>query len=184
MIREGLSTTFVCPRQHGHGRRPRRDRDRAARIAERRWSGSPRRRCPYAADPRPPIERVRARYGCDRFTATVLANRFGYIVEHICGRVLTAAFSPILRDFYDFAATLAGPPARLPDAGDERQHRPVHRDDDRLGPQHRRGVRPRAPRAGRRDRRQRPLPQRHARQRPAVLPPGVPWRARSPASST
>ena len=51
------------------------------------------------------------RYGCDRFTATVLANRFGYIVEHMCGRLLTAAFSPILRDFYDFAATLAGPPA-------------------------------------------------------------------------
>jgi N-methylhydantoinase B len=51
------------------------------------------------------------RYGADRFTATVLANRFRYIVEHICGRLLTAAFSPILRDFYDFAATLTGPPA-------------------------------------------------------------------------
>jgi N-methylhydantoinase B len=51
-----------------------------------------------------------ARYGCDRFTATVLANRFQYIVEHMCARLLTAAFSPILRDFYDFAATLTGPP--------------------------------------------------------------------------
>ena len=50
-----------------------------------------------------------ARYGCDRFTATVLANRFGYIVEHMCVRLLTAAFSPILRDFYDFAATLTSP---------------------------------------------------------------------------
>jgi N-methylhydantoinase B len=50
------------------------------------------------------------RYGCDRFTATVLANRYRYIVEHVCGRLLTAAFSPILRDFYDFAATLTGPP--------------------------------------------------------------------------
>jgi hypothetical protein len=50
-----------------------------------------------------------ARYGCDRFTATVLANRFQYIVEHMCARLLTAAFSPILRDFYDFAATLTGP---------------------------------------------------------------------------
>jgi N-methylhydantoinase B len=50
------------------------------------------------------------RYGCDRFTATVLGNRFGYLVEHMCGRLLTAAFSPILRDFYDFAATLTGPP--------------------------------------------------------------------------
>ena len=28
----------------------------------------------------------------------------------MCGRLLTAAFSPILRDFYDFAATLTGPP--------------------------------------------------------------------------
>jgi N-methylhydantoinase B len=51
------------------------------------------------------------RYGCDRFTATVLANRFGYVVEHMCSRLLTAAFSPILRDFYDFAGTIAGPPA-------------------------------------------------------------------------
>ena len=50
------------------------------------------------------------RYGCDRFTATVLGNRFGYLVEHMCGRLLTAAFSPILRDFYDFAATITGPP--------------------------------------------------------------------------
>ena len=50
------------------------------------------------------------RYRCDRFTATVLANRYSYVVEHMCARLLTAAFSPILRDFYDFAATLAGPP--------------------------------------------------------------------------
>jgi N-methylhydantoinase B len=51
-----------------------------------------------------------ARYRCDRFTATVLASRYGYIVEHMCARLLTAAFSPILRDFYDFAATITGPP--------------------------------------------------------------------------
>ena len=50
------------------------------------------------------------RYGCDRFTATVLTNRFGYVVEHMCARLLTSAFSPILRDFYDFAATITGPP--------------------------------------------------------------------------
>jgi N-methylhydantoinase B len=47
-----------------------------------------------------------ARYDCDRYTATVLSNRCRYIVEHVCGRLLTAAFSPILRDFYDFAATI------------------------------------------------------------------------------
>jgi N-methylhydantoinase B len=51
------------------------------------------------------------RYRCDRFTATVLTNRFGYVVEHMCARLLTSAFSPILRDFYDFAATITGPPA-------------------------------------------------------------------------
>ena len=55
-------------------------------------------------------EEFAARYDCDRFTATVLASRFGYIVEHMCSRLLTAAFSPILRDFYDFAATLTSPP--------------------------------------------------------------------------
>lgn len=55
-------------------------------------------------------EDFQRRYRCDRFTATVLANRFGYIVEHMCSKLLTTAFSPILRDFYDFAATLTGPP--------------------------------------------------------------------------
>jgi N-methylhydantoinase B len=56
-------------------------------------------------------EAFQARYGCDRFTATVLASRYRYIVEHVCGKLLTAAFSPILRDFYDFAATITGPGA-------------------------------------------------------------------------
>ena len=51
------------------------------------------------------------RYDCDRFTATVLTSRFGYTVEHMCARLLTSAFSPILRDFYDFAATITGPPS-------------------------------------------------------------------------
>jgi N-methylhydantoinase B len=51
------------------------------------------------------------RYSCDRFTATVLSNRFNYIMEHLCGALLTTAFSAILRDWYDFAATLAGPPS-------------------------------------------------------------------------
>jgi N-methylhydantoinase B len=56
-------------------------------------------------------EEFAERYRCDRFTATVLANRYRYVVEHMCARLLTSAFSPILRDFYDFAATLTGPPA-------------------------------------------------------------------------
>jgi len=50
------------------------------------------------------------RFSCDRFTATVLANRFSYVVEHMCSQLLNTAFSPILRDFYDFAATIAGAP--------------------------------------------------------------------------
>ncbi|MFC5946850.1 hydantoinase B/oxoprolinase family protein [Pseudonocardia lutea] len=52
----------------------------------------------------------RERYGCDRFTASVLGNRFGYLVEHMSVRLLNGAFSPVLRDFYDLAATISGPP--------------------------------------------------------------------------
>jgi len=52
------------------------------------------------------------RYSCERFAATVLSNRFTYILEHVCQRLLSCAFSPILRDFYDFAATITGSPDR------------------------------------------------------------------------
>ena len=51
-----------------------------------------------------------ARYNCDRFTATVLSNRFRYIVKHMCTHLVTNAFSVILRDWYDFSAILSGPP--------------------------------------------------------------------------
>lgn len=50
------------------------------------------------------------KYNCDRFTAIVLGNRFRYIVDHMCKGLLTTAFSIILRDWYDFAATISGPP--------------------------------------------------------------------------
>jgi N-methylhydantoinase B len=50
------------------------------------------------------------RYSTDRFTASVLASRFRYIVKHMCTHLMTNAFSPILRDWYDFSATLSGPP--------------------------------------------------------------------------
>ncbi|MFT4468884.1 hydantoinase B/oxoprolinase family protein [Arthrobacter sulfonylureivorans] len=56
-------------------------------------------------------EEFAARYGCDRYTATVLSNRFDYLVEHMSVRLLTGAFSPILRDFYDLACTISGPPS-------------------------------------------------------------------------
>src|SRR5699024_2592121 len=50
------------------------------------------------------------RYQCDRFTATVLANRYRYTVDHMCAGLMNNAFSLILRDWYDFASTIAGPP--------------------------------------------------------------------------
>jgi N-methylhydantoinase B len=49
-------------------------------------------------------------YNCDRFTATVLGSKFRYIIKHMCTHLMTNAFSVILRDWYDFAATLSGPP--------------------------------------------------------------------------
>jgi N-methylhydantoinase B len=49
------------------------------------------------------------RYASDRYTATVLSNRMRYIVEHMCTNMLHHAFSMILRDWYDFAATISGP---------------------------------------------------------------------------
>jgi N-methylhydantoinase B len=55
-------------------------------------------------------EQFRERYGCERFDATLLGNRFEYVLEHVCQRLLACAFSPLLRDFYDFAATVTGPP--------------------------------------------------------------------------
>ncbi len=51
-----------------------------------------------------------ARYDGDRFTATVLASRLRYVVKHMCTGLLTNAFSASLRDWYDFAATISGPP--------------------------------------------------------------------------
>lgn len=50
-------------------------------------------------------------YGADRFTMSVLAGRYRYMVEHMCGNLLNNAFSLILRDWYDFAATISGPPS-------------------------------------------------------------------------
>lgn len=49
------------------------------------------------------------RYGADRFTIGVLASRMRYAVEHMSTQLFNHAFSPILRDWFDFAATIAGP---------------------------------------------------------------------------
>jgi N-methylhydantoinase B len=50
------------------------------------------------------------RYHCDRFTASVITNRLHYAVEHMSTGFLREAFSPIIRDWYDFACTISGPP--------------------------------------------------------------------------
>ncbi|HEX2939892.1 MAG TPA: hydantoinase B/oxoprolinase family protein [Rhodopila sp.] len=49
-------------------------------------------------------------YGADRFTASVLSSRMRYVVQHMSTGLLNNAFSLILRDWYDFAATISGPP--------------------------------------------------------------------------
>ena len=51
-----------------------------------------------------------ARYGADRFTTSVLASRMRYVVQHMSVGLLNNAFSLILRDWYDFAAVISGPP--------------------------------------------------------------------------
>ena len=56
-------------------------------------------------------EAFEERYSCDRFTASVLANRFRYIVDNMCSQLVSQAFSPILRDYTDLSAALTGPPA-------------------------------------------------------------------------
>ena len=55
-------------------------------------------------------DQFRAIYSCDRFTATVLASRFRYVIEHMCTQLITYAFSPIIRESSDMSATITGPP--------------------------------------------------------------------------
>ncbi len=52
-----------------------------------------------------------ARYGVDRFTATVLANRLRYVTQHMATGLLQRAFSPIISTGYDFATAIFGPPS-------------------------------------------------------------------------
>ena len=49
-------------------------------------------------------------YGSDRFTASVILNRLRYVMEHMSTGFMREAFSPIIRDWYDFACTISGPP--------------------------------------------------------------------------
>ena len=97
VIREGLSTTLLLSRP---GRRP--SGASASIVIERAMT----------ADPRAHPGGVRSALRLRPLHRDGARDRFGYIVEHMCSRLLTAAFSPILRDFYDFAATLTSPPER------------------------------------------------------------------------
>ncbi len=54
-------------------------------------------------------ELFRSTYECDRFTAMVLSNRLRYIVAHMSTGLMFSAFSPMIRDWYDFAITISGP---------------------------------------------------------------------------
>ncbi len=53
-----------------------------------------------------------AKYGCDRFTATVLSNRLSYAVQHVVTGLMHRAFSPIIALSYDFAACICAPPEK------------------------------------------------------------------------
>lgn len=55
-------------------------------------------------------EDFQSTYHADRFTASVIVNRLKYAVEHMSTAFLREAFSPIIRDWYDFACTISGPP--------------------------------------------------------------------------
>ena len=57
-----------------------------------------------------PEEEFQAAYGADRFTSSVVRSRLHYTVEHMSTAFLREAFSPIIRDWYDFACTISGPP--------------------------------------------------------------------------
>ncbi|MGV9292595.1 hydantoinase B/oxoprolinase family protein [Amycolatopsis sp. NPDC003676] len=57
-------------------------------------------------------EQFRTAYHADRFTGSVIVNRLKYAVGHMSTAFLREAFSPIIRDWYDFACTISGPPAQ------------------------------------------------------------------------
>ncbi len=55
-------------------------------------------------------DEFRRAYQCDRFTATVLSNRFRYVAAHMANQVHAHAFSPVIRDGSDLCAMVSGPP--------------------------------------------------------------------------
>ena len=114
-------------------------------------------------------------YDCDRFTATVLGSKFRYIIKHMCTHLMTNAFSVILRDWYDFAATLSGPPQLgYPMAAISDSLVDLRGADVGGGAELGRGVRAGEPPARRHPDEQRPVPDRHAPERHPVRSPDLP----------
>ena len=50
------------------------------------------------------------RYGCDRFTATVLTSRFRYVAAHMANQVRAHSFSGSIRLAADLTGMISGPP--------------------------------------------------------------------------
>src|SRR5690242_10234420 len=49
------------------------------------------------------------RYGCDRFTATVITNKLRYAASHMARLYMMQAFSPFIHDGGDMCGILSGP---------------------------------------------------------------------------
>jgi N-methylhydantoinase B len=54
-------------------------------------------------------EEFASRYDCDRFTATVVANKLRYAASHMAKLYMTQAFSPFIHDGGDMCGILSGP---------------------------------------------------------------------------
>ena len=49
-------------------------------------------------------------YSCDRLTASILVNRFRYVNAHMSTKLVSNAFSIVIREMADFCTTIQGPP--------------------------------------------------------------------------
>jgi N-methylhydantoinase B len=52
----------------------------------------------------------RERYSCDRLTASILVSRFRYVNAHMSTKLVSNAFSIVIREMADFCTTIQGPP--------------------------------------------------------------------------
>ena len=50
------------------------------------------------------------RYSCDRLTASILVNRFRYVNADMSTKLVSNAFSIVIREMADFCTTIQGPP--------------------------------------------------------------------------